>query len=147
MESRNPSALSKHQLAGVLAVWSLASALSGCVAGNDSAPPVLAVDLLWDNAPDDRFSAGTCATAQVSTMSWQLKEGDQVVGQSDNPDGPTIPCEDGFNFVDVGPGHYDLSVQGFDADGKQVWSSECTGLDLDRFDLLYSCKIVQPVTP
>jgi hypothetical protein len=146
MESRSPSALSKQQLAGVLAVLSLGTALPGCIAGNDSAPPVLAVDLLWDNAPDDRFSPGTCETAQVSTMTWQLKEGDQMVGQSEGIDSHVIPCEDGFNFVDVGPGHYELSIQGFDADDKQVWSSDCTGLDLDRFDLLYSCKVLQPVT-
>jgi hypothetical protein len=120
MESRSPSALSTQQL-------------------------VLAVDLLWDNAPDDRFSPGTCETAQVSTMTWQLKEGDQMVGQSEGIDSHVIPCEDGFNFVDVGPGHYELSVQGFDADDKQVWSSDCTGLDLERFDLLYSCKVLQPV--
>jgi hypothetical protein len=144
MESHRPSAWSKHQLAGLLAVSLLGAVQSGCIAGNDSSPPVLAVDLIWDEAPDVRFSAGTCETAQVASMSWQLKEGDKVI--SHNYD-PTIPCEDGFNFVDVGPGHYTLSVQGFDADQQPVWSSDCTGLDLERFDLLYSCKVLQPVMP
>jgi hypothetical protein len=140
MACRNPRASSK-QLATVLAVLSL----SGCIAGNDSTPPVLAVDLLWDSAPDDRFSPSTCHEAHVDTMTWQLKEGDTLVGQSEGEDSHVIPCEDGFNFVDLGPGHYELSIQGFNADQKQVWSSDCTGLDLGRFDLLYSCKVLQPV--
>jgi hypothetical protein len=137
---RSRGTLSKQ----LLAVLSLGTALSGCIAGNDSAPPVLAVQLLWDEAPDKGFSAGTCDSAQVAHMSWQLKEGDQIVGQSDDPN---VPCEDGFNFVDVGPGKYDLSIQGFDADLKPLWSSSCTGLVLERFDLLYSCKVLQPATP
>jgi hypothetical protein len=48
--------------------------------------------------------------------------------------------------VDVGPGNYVLSVQGFDTDQNMLWSSDCTGLDLQRFDLLYRCKVLQPAS-
>jgi hypothetical protein len=140
MASRSRSALMGRPVSGLFSVLSLSAALSGCV-GNDSDPPVLSVDLVWDSSADDRFFEGDCYSADVASMSWQLKAGDKVIAKSDDPN---VPCESGFDFVDVGPGNYDLAVQGFDSDQKQVWGTDCTGLVLERFDILYRCKVPQP---
>jgi hypothetical protein len=134
MASRSPSALTRRPLTGLFSVL----ALVGCF-GSDSNPPVLSVDLLWDTSPDARFLEGDCYSANVASMSWQLNKAGQVVTQRDN-----VACESGFDFPDVGPGDYDLTIRGFDTDQQLVWSSDCTGLVLERFDLLYRCKVPQP---
>ncbi|HEY2734785.1 MAG TPA: hypothetical protein VGI70_12410 [Polyangiales bacterium] len=135
----NPNARRSRPVIRSMAVLSLS--LSACVLGNDSDPPVLSVDLLWDRAPDDRFSAGDCDSAGVVYESWQLEQGGEVIAKSDDPN---EPCKPGFDFVDIGQGDYTLTIDGFDADQNMLWSSVCDGLDLDRFDALYQCKVLQP---
>src|SRR5262245_38424387 len=71
---------------------------SGCVLGNDTDGPVLAVDLLWDLSPTERFAAGSCQDAEVLFVSWRLKDdGGEVLQESDD-DETCAESGDGFNF-------------------------------------------------
>jgi hypothetical protein len=146
MERCNPNVTRRGgSVTGLLCVGlfcvPLSSSLAGCVLGNDSDPPVLSVDLLWDrSAQNGRFSEGTCASANVVWMEWQLteKNGGRLVAtnKDDSQD-----CRDGFDFVDVGPGKYNLTVMGYDDQNQQLWSSTCQDLVLERFDVLFQCKV------
>ena len=124
---------------GLLAVV-LGSAASGCVLGNDSDPPILSVDLLWDRSmQNNRFSRGTCASSGVIWMNWQLKDlDDHVIASTEDE---AQECEDGFDFVDVGPGEYTLTVMGYDDADQALWNSTCEGLVVERFDTLYECEV------
>lgn len=131
-----------EKLSCAVAVIGIAFTASGCIMGGDSGEPVLAVDLYWDENPRaDRFAGGTCSTAGVTWMEWKLVDdsGDAVV-ESD-PSGE--PCQDGFNFENVGPGDYELELRGYDDQDAELWSTVCTALSLDRFDRLYACDIDQ----
>jgi hypothetical protein len=141
MESRSPNVTKPGRWVTALGCLLLSGAASGCVLGNDSEPPILSVDLLWDRSPQaNQFARGTCESAGVVWMDWQLKEGDRIVASS-KPDGQE--CEDGFDFVDVGPGDYDLTVMGYDDTEQQLWTSTCDGLLLERFDVLYQCNVTR----
>jgi hypothetical protein len=118
----------------------LLAGLAGCVLGNDSDPPVLSVDLYWHLRGSHRGDS-TCESSDVSSMTFQLTDvnsGDVVVENEDSDQGRE--CQDGFNFVDVGPGDYRLDVKGYDADQNQLWSGSCD-LWLGRFDRTYSCDV------
>ena len=111
----------------------VASALSGCVLGNDSDPPILAVDLFWES---DRHLDGTCKSADVGNMDFRLLDAqDEVVEeQSDRR------CANGFEFTHAEPGDYTLEVTGYDAEHNQAWTGQCD-LRLDRFDRIYKCQV------
>ncbi|HEX2679249.1 MAG TPA: hypothetical protein VHM19_21510 [Polyangiales bacterium] len=123
-----------------LAVASILGA-TGCLVGNSSGEPVLAVDLYWDENPKaDRFSEGTCESAGVVTMDWTLIDKHtkkKVVSAND------VDCQDGFNFEQVGPGNYQLKISGYDDNDQELWSTTCDDLTLDRFDSVYSCDVDQ----
>jgi hypothetical protein len=151
-KSRNPHANSARLVLGLAATLVLSTAVSGCLLGDDNDPPVLSVDLIWDKATaTDHFSPGTCGSAAVVSMNWQLKQNDQIVASSDDDpnnsggDGGTpgnVDCQDGFDFVDVRrAGSYDLTINGFDDTDQMLWTDVCTGLDLERFDVLYQCQV------
>jgi hypothetical protein len=82
-----------------------------------------------------------CEDSGVETMTFTLTDTDsnQVVVQNEDSDAGR-QCQNGFDFVDVGPGDYRLDVKGFDADGNQLWSGTCD-VSLGRFDRLYDCDI------
>lgn len=114
---------------------------SGCVLGRNSDDPVLSVDLLWDESATTRFSEGTCDSADVSWMTWTLRDADgKTIRKNDKDD---TDCQPGFDFFDLEPGTYSLTITGYDADDKPLWASKCTKLTLDRFDTLYECQIDQ----
>lgn len=120
------------------AAWLLPAA--GCVVGGDSGQPVLAVDLYWDeNARADRFVGGTCGSADVSWMEWELidEHGEQIAASDEGGE----ECQDGYNFTKFGPGNYKLVVHGFDDQDDELWTATCKNLELDRFDVLYRCDI------
>jgi hypothetical protein len=125
---------------GLFACAALAAA--GCVFGNNSDRPVLSVDLLWDKSPGERFASGSCESADVVYMEWKLEDekGHSVRKSEDEDD---KECQAGFDFFDLEPGEYTLTVTGYDADDAPVWASECTGLSIERFDSLYACRIEQ----
>ena len=141
MRSSCAGSLRSSTVTGIVCALLCVSA-SGCVLGNDSDPPVLSVDLLWDRSPqDNRFSEGDCKSAGVVWMNWQLKdEDDQVIASSDDEG---QECKDGFDFLDVGPGKYSLTTMGFDDSDQMLWNSTCDNLVLDRFDVLFECKVDQ----
>jgi hypothetical protein len=143
MASRFPKIRFGHG-AGVWG-WLLPGALllaaQGCVLGNDSDPPKLNVDLYWDRAPQsDRFSSGVCSSAGVVWMDWTLTRDGKEIASSDEGG---VECEDAFAFVDLSPGVYDLEVVGYDGEEQARWNSNCEGLELGRFDVLYQCDIDQ----
>jgi len=106
---------------------------SGCILGEDSDPPVLSVDLYWEDAT--RYSDDTCDSADVASMDWQLTDdAGEVVEEREGE------CEDGFNFLGVEPGNYTLKVNGYDADKNKQWEGTCRLL-LDRFDRVYPCDV------
>jgi hypothetical protein len=120
----------------------LALAAGGCVLGNDTDGPVLAVDLLWDLSPTDRFAAGSCEAAGVLFVTWRLKDGDGEVLQESDDDETCEESGDGFNFYGLYSGEYQLEVEGLDDQDAQRWEATCE-LALDRFDTLYRCRIEQ----
>lgn len=117
---------------------------SGCVLGNNSDPPVLSVDLLWDESTSSHFSEGTCESADVVWMEWALKDEDgHTVRKSEK--GGNEDCQPGFDFFDLDAGNYSITVTGYDTDDQPLWSSKCTDLLLERFDSLYECRVDQTV--
>jgi hypothetical protein len=140
MKSRSPNVTKPGRWVIGLVSLALSSAASGCVLGNDSDPPVLSTDLFWDRSPQSgKFSNGTCESAGVVWMDWQLKDEDDRVVVTSEDGGQE--CEDGFDFVDVGPGNYKLTVMGYDDAEQQLWNGSCDGLVLERFDVLYPCRV------
>ncbi len=126
-----------------LAGASMILGASGCIVGNDSGPPVLAVDLFWDENPKaDRFSEGTCQSAGVTSMDWTLTNSATKKTVIASTSGG-VDCQDGFNFEKLGAGDYTLTVTGYDAKDKPLWTSTCTNLTLDRFDANYACDVDQ----
>jgi hypothetical protein len=122
-----------------LVLWSTTAA--GCVLGDDTDGPVLAVDLKWDRSPSERFSEGSCDSAGVVWMNWTLRDSDgDALDQS--PDDGT-DCENGFDFFGLRPGDYALEVEGYDEADDLVWEGTCQKLRLDRFDKLYTCRVNQ----
>lgn len=112
---------------------------TGCVLGDDTDGPILAVDLSWDRAASARFSPGSCESAGVIWMNWTLRDSDGEVRDDSGDDG--VPCESGFNFFGLRPGVYELEVEGLVDDDVVTWSERCSDLRLDRFDKLYSCRV------
>lgn len=137
MASTTPN-LSKAVRASALA---LVVGLTGCVLGNDSNPPVLSINLYWQVRGGSHGGDQRCDDSGVQTMTFTLTDtnSDQVVVQNEDSDAGR-QCQNGFDFVDVGPGDYRLDVKGFDADGNQLWSGTCD-VSLGRFDRLYDCDI------
>jgi hypothetical protein len=124
-----------------LALCGMLMSTAGCVLGRNSDDPVLSVDLLWDKSETSRFSEGTCESADVAWMEWTLKDkGGDVVRRNDKDD---TDCQAGFDFFDLDPGTYTLTVTGYDEADEARWASKCTGLTLERFDTLYECEIEQ----
>jgi hypothetical protein len=137
MTPRTPN-LSKAVRASALA---LVVGLAGCALGNDSNPPALSVDLYWLVRGGNRHGDERCSDSGVETMTFTLTDtnsGQVVVQNEDSDDGRQ--CENGFDFVDVGPGDYRLDVKGFDADNNQLWSGSCD-VSLGRFDRLFKCDV------
>lgn len=134
----------KNTTAMCLALCGMALSVSGCVLGRNSDDPVLSIDLLWDESATSRFSEGSCDSADVAWMEWTLKnKSGKTVRKHDEDD---TDCQPGFDFFDLEPGTYSLTVQGYaEIDGKDVltWESKCTQLSLDRFDTLYECRVEQ----
>jgi hypothetical protein len=129
--------------AGWLVTLLLATSASGCVLGSDSDPPQLVVDFVWDRASAaDRFAEGSCETADVISMDWQLLDhADHVVTQTK---GERQDCVSGFQFdINLDAGDYSLVVNGYDDQDQKLWSSTCDGLYIDRFDRYYRCDIDQ----
>jgi hypothetical protein len=124
----------------LLLATGLSWSATGCVVGGDSGEPVLAVDLYWDESDRaDRFVGGTCTSADVAWMEWELldSQGDRVVAGEDGGEA----CQDGFNFNQLELGTYKLVVSGFDDQDVELWRATCKGLRLERFDVLYSCDV------
>ena len=121
------------KLAAVALVCGAAAGLSGCILSEDSDPPVLSVDLYWED--ESRYSDDTCDSADVASIDWQLTDRDgNVVEEQESS------CRDGFNFLGVDLGSYTLRVNGYDADKNKRWEGSCH-LNLDRFDRAYPCDI------
>jgi hypothetical protein len=138
MQSHSPNVTKPGRWVTGLICLVLGGAASGCVLGNDSEPPILSVDLFWDRSPQpNQFARGSCESAGVVWMDWQLKEGDRIVTTSE--DGGQA-CEDGFDIYDLEPGNYELTVMGYDDAQQPLWNSTCKNLGLDRFDVLYQCN-------
>lgn len=135
---------------GAAAVLLLLAALapSACILGNDTDGPVLAVDLLWDLSPTERFAAGSCEDAEVLFVTWRLKDGEGEVLQESDDDETCAASGDGFNFFGLYSGEYVLEVEGFDDQDAQRWEGSCK-LELDRFDTLFRCRVLQedPAAP
>lgn len=121
------------KLAAVALVGATVAGLSGCILGEDSDPPVLSVDLYWED--QSRYSDDTCESADVASMDWQLLD-----SESNLVEEKTSECQDGFNFFGVHPGSYTLKVNGYDADHNKQWEGSCH-LTLDRFDRAYPCDV------
>jgi hypothetical protein len=115
------------------AVMTAAVALSGCVLGNDSEPPVLAVDLFWAST---RSPKGTCNSADVGNMDFRLLNSKEEVVKEESD----RSCANGFEFTDAELGDYTLEVTGYDEDHNQAWNGQCD-LRLDRFDRIYRCEV------
>lgn len=140
------TAVAKRSRAGALlaglVLWS--GSAGGCVLGDDTDGPVLAVDLRWDRSPSaERFSEGNCDSARVVWMKWTLRDSDD--DRIDESDDDGVDCENGFDFFGLRPGEYALEVEGYDEDDTLVWQDTCERLRLDRFDKLYTCRVNQIV--
>lgn len=124
-----------RKLAAVALLCGSAAALSSCIMGEDSDPPILSVDFYWEDQDAGRHSDDTCDSADVRSMDWQLVNADgKTVDERDGT------CRDGFNFKYVDPGSYTLNVNGYDADHNKQWQGSCE-LFLDRFDRAYPCNV------
>jgi hypothetical protein len=111
----------------------------GCVLGNDNDGPVLAVDPLWDVSPTETFRGRTCGDAGVFSMTWAIQDsrGDTIKESEKIED-----CEP-LDFLGLLPGTYRLLLTGYDRNDTERWQSTCTGLELSRFDVLYTCEVDQ----
>ena len=126
------------KLAAVALLGASAAGLSGCILGEDSDPPVLSVDLYWED--QSRNSDDTCESANVASMDWQLvDDAGELVEEKEGE------CQDDFNFFGVQPGSYTLKVNGYDADHNKQWEASCR-LTLDRFDRAYPCDVGRAAT-
>jgi hypothetical protein len=126
--------------AGLAGLGLLAVAAAGCFSGGHSDRPVLSVDLYWDeNVSPTHFSGGTCQSAGVSWMEWDIRDSGGVIVSQSASSGED--CQNGFDFYDLAPGDYTLTITGHDASDKPLWSSECQGLVLGRFAASYECDI------
>lgn len=130
---------SKPSKLAAVALLGASAALSGCILGEDSDPPVLSVDLYWED--QSRNSDDTCESADVASMDWQLVDADSKVVEEKEGD-----CQDGFNFFGVEPGSYTLKVNGYDGDHNKQWEGSCR-LTLDRFNRAYPCDVSVASTP
>ena len=133
-----PSKLAAVALLGA-AVAGAGTGLSGCILGEDSDPPVLSVDLYWED--QSRNSDDTCESADVASMDWQLVDTEGNVVEEKEGE-----CQDGFNFFGVDPGSYTLKVNGYDGDQTKQWEGSCR-LTLDRFNRAYPCDVGLASTP
>lgn len=129
-------------------VWTVLSLLcvvgtsvtaSSCVLGNDNDRPVLAVDPLWDLTPGDRFVGDSCRNAGVVAMTWEIQDNR---GKSLEKSDDLEPCKP-LDFLGLTPGTYRLQLAGYDRDEEKLWESTCKGLELGRFDVLYTCDVDQ----
>jgi len=134
----------------------LAAAASGCIDFSSNSP-IMSIELFWDERPDTAaFVGGTCESAGVSTMTWQLidAQGRAVASScpSSNPacdpahPGPE-PCSNALDVHDPKPGDYRLKITGQDGDGNDVWSAKCSGLNVLRFDVGYECDLCDVDNP
>jgi hypothetical protein len=125
------------------AIWLLfACAATSCLSV-DNEGPILSVELYWDERTDSSgFRGGDCRSADVGDMEWTLYrlEGDDMV----ELESIEQECTNAIDFGDPPPGDYQLSVTGFDAQGRTVWNDDCSPLTVTRFDVVYECDITAP---
>lgn len=109
----------------------------GCLLGNNNDPPELAIDVYWEI---ERARFGTCTTAHVATMAWQLTDLDgKLIAENEDTE-QARDCQVGFAFVDVGPGDYIFKVTGQGRDQGKAWQGTCR-VSLGRFDRVYECEV------
>jgi hypothetical protein len=110
----------------------------------DDDGPILSIELFWDARPEtNSFVAGTCLSADVESMEWQLilhhEDGeDEVVAEREEK------CHNAIDVLEPERGDYTLEVTGRTEDGDALWNVECTGLTVLRFDVAYECDIEAP---
>ncbi len=131
-----------------LAACGLALALTltlpGCLGSSNSSRPVLSVDLMWDdNTSPTAFNAGSCQSAGVANVVWTLTKVGEKTPAKASPSGGES-CENGFDFFDLPPGTYDLTITGYDSSDTDVWkTTKCTGLRIEAFDDAFRCDMLQ----
>jgi hypothetical protein len=101
---------------------------------------VLAVDVSWDRSASDRFSDGSCESAGVVWINWELRSADGELLERSDEGGED--CPPGFDFFDLRPGDYRLDLEGYDSSDTKRWQDRCR-LNLGRFDKLYTCPVEQ----
>jgi hypothetical protein len=123
-----------------MAVGLLLSA-SSCLTVADDEGPILSIELYWDEevADRDEFVGGTCDSADVDEMRWELiNQDDEVIAEDRQP------CHNAIDVIDPKPGEYKLVITGFDEDGDERWGVTCTRMSVLRFDVSYDCDIKAP---
>lgn len=132
--------MTKWRALGVASLtWLFQSGLTGCVFGEESEPPVLAIDLYW--AFDERSRHDyTCDTVPVAVGEWRLldDEGEEIEVTTKDQ----MICDDRLLFSDLDPGDYVFEVNGYNEAGEKAWEATCP-VWLDRFDRLFECDIPQ----
>lgn len=128
----------RHLAAAFIAVITV---VSGCLTVADDEGPILSIELYWDEDTTNETSWGTCDTAGVEDMQWELIDSSgEVVASNDGGD-DLQPCYNAIDVIDPAPGEYTLVISGFDEDREELWSVECSGMEVLRFDIAYRCDI------
>lgn len=131
--------------------WRLAAALvalvtivTGCLTVADDEGPILSIELYWDEDLGSGDSWGTCDSAGVGDMQWELIDDSGDVVASSGEAGDKQTCYNAIDVVDPAPGEYSLVISGFDDDDEELWYVECSEMEVLRFDIAYRCNIEAP---
>jgi hypothetical protein len=127
------------------ALIALVTIAPGCLTVADDEGPILSIELYWDEDLGGESSWGTCDSAGVEDMQWELIDGNgKVVASNDDGGDDLQDCYNAIDVLDPAPGEYELVISGFDDDRQELWYVECSDMNVLRFDVAYRCDIEAP---
>jgi hypothetical protein len=130
-----------HLVAALVAVVTI---VTGCLTVADDEGPILSIELYWDEDLDSSESWGTCDSAGVEEMQWELIDSAGEVVASNDGGEDLQPCYNAIDVIDPAPGEYSLVISGFDDAREELWYVECSEMEVLRFDIAYRCNIEAP---
>jgi hypothetical protein len=102
--------------------------------------PTLRVAFGWDVDPGPTMTDGTCATAGVTVMSYQLSQ----MGVAGNvAEAYDVACADSLDFSDLTPGTYNLYVEGGTVAVKSWMSMDCNMYIVESGIESYTCALTR----
>jgi hypothetical protein len=118
--------------------------VTGCLTVADDEGPILSIELYWDEDLGGDESWGTCDSAGVEDMQWELLDASGDVVASNDGSDDVQPCYNAIDVIDPAPGEYSLVISGFDDEREELWYVECSEMEVLRFDIAYRCNIQAP---